>query len=134
MSKNKEIVARFLQMMDAQDWASLRELMHPEHVFHWPMAPEPLSRDGHLELNRNFRSSFSEFRHIVDEQLEDGDRVVTRGRVRMRHTGEFNGVPATGNEIDVGFIDIIELEDGKNREEWLQLDAMGLMAGIGAMG
>lgn len=134
MSTNKEIVSNFFRVMDSGDWAAVRELMHPEHSFHWPSAPEPMSRDGHLELTENFRKSFTELEHVIEQQLEDGDKVVLRGHVRMRHTGEFNGIPATGNLLEIGFMDIVRLEDGKNREEWALLDVMGLMAGIGAMG
>jgi len=129
----KAVVRAYLEAMDAMDWDRLRTLMHPEHRFHFPLAPAPLDREGHIGLSQGFRQGFGEFNHIVTEQLASGDKVATRGKVRMKHTGEFNGVPASGNEVEIGFLQMAEVVDGTLRHEHVQLDALGLLQGIGAL-
>ena len=63
----------------------------------------------------------------------NGHRVATRGTVKMKHTGEFNGVAATQNEVEIGFLQMAEVIDGTLRVEHVQLDALGLLQGIGAL-
>jgi len=86
---NRTPALKFFESIDHGDWDAMHELMHPDHVFSIPFAPEPLDRDGHIDLNRGFTESFSEFRHEVAQQvaqqfaqqLAKGDWVVSRGVV-----------------------------------------------------
>ena len=137
-SDNKAFVRQFLETMDAMMVGKgsrelLRALMHEDHVFHFPLAPEPLGRDAHIGMNLDFASKFSNFQHIVQEQIAEGDKVVTRGTVRLTHTSEFNGIPPSGKTLEFGFINIMHIQDGKNREEWNEIDGLKFMRGLGAI-
>jgi len=44
--------------------------------------------------------------------------VVTRKTFHGPHTGEFMGLPPTGNAISVDVIDIVRVRDGKFVEHW----------------
>jgi len=48
------------------------------------------------------------------------------------YTGESNGVPATGNVVEFGFMQVAEVAAGAVRNEWIELDGVKLMQGIGA--
>ena len=102
---NKEIARRFLAAYDRLDWETWNELTHPAHLFHFPLAPEPLSREAHQAMNQAFRQSFPKMDHVIDGVLAEGDVVAIRGVVRITHEGEFQGIPATGKTIEVGFMD-----------------------------
>ncbi len=126
MSKeNKEFVRKFLSTMDAQDWDAFREMMVPEHKFNSPLGP-PMGRDEHVGVDRDFFNSFDATHDILD-MVAEGDKVATRGKTIMVHRGEFLGIPATGKHIELHWLDIIRIEGGKNAEEWLSMDLMGLM-------
>jgi predicted ester cyclase len=43
-----------------------------------------------------YRTAFSDIEDIVEDMIGEGDRVVTRWTLRVTHTGEFRGIPATG--------------------------------------
>jgi len=128
----KATVCAFLEAMDRSDWDGLRARMHPEHLCHFPFAPEPLDVEGHIGMSQGFRQGFAEFAHLVEDQFCSGDKVLTRGKVRVKHTGEFNGVAATGNVVEFGFMQVAEVVDGRVRNEWIELDGVKLMQGIGA--
>ncbi len=130
---NKAFVRRFFEVMDSGDWDTLRELMHPEHDFRFPLAPGPLDREGHLGLTRGFTEAFSDFQHIIHDQIAEDDKVVTGGTVRVRHTGAFNGIPPTGKVIDFGFINIMQIADGQNYREWDELNGLHFMQELGAV-
>ncbi len=123
--ENKEFVRKFLSTMDAQEWDAFREMMTPEHKFNSPLGP-PMGRDEHVAVDRDFFKSFEAKHHILDIVAE-GDKVAIRGKTTMVHRGEFQGIPSTGKHIELHWLDIMRIEGGKNAEEWLSMDLMGLM-------
>jgi predicted ester cyclase len=63
--------------------------------------------------------------------LADGDKVVTSKTFHGTHTGEFMGLPPTGNAISVDGIDICRVHDGKFVENWNVLDTLALVRADG---
>ncbi len=49
------------------------------------------------------------------------------------HQGEFNGIPATGNKVNVVGMSIWKIVDGKNVEEWEILDTMSMLQQLGVI-
>jgi predicted ester cyclase len=80
-----------------------------------------------------FFAAFPDMHVTVEDVIEDGDRIATRGRFVGTHRGEFNGVPATGRPVDVKYIDVWRVEDGKAVENWVQMDLLGLLQQVGAV-
>ena len=59
--------------------------------------------------------------------------VAVLARITGTHQGEFNGIPATGNKVNVSGISIWKIVDGKNVEEWEILDTMAMMQQLGVI-
>ena len=78
-----------------------------------------------------FRAGFPDVVFKVEDQVAEGDKVVTRWRARGTNTGDFNGMPATGKAITLPGITIQRLEDGKIAEAWVQYDQLRLMQQLG---
>jgi predicted ester cyclase len=80
--------------------------------------------------HKQFGTAFSGFSdmniHIV-QQVADEARVVTRMITRVRHTGAFSGIPATGRTVALASIRIDRIEGGKIAEHWSVGDLAGLM-------
>lgn len=127
----KNVLNRFFSTMDNQNWDEFRTLLHPKHCAHLPVAPEPVGVDAHVALNQEFHKSFPGYVHVIEGQTCDGDMVTTWGHVKMKHTAEFRGIPATNKEFDIGFIDVARVVDGQVREEWAQIDALKIMTEVG---
>ena len=80
-----------------------------------------------------YRSAFSNIEDIVEDMIGEGDRVVTRWTLRVTHTGEFRGIPATGKRITITGIGIFRFsEEGKVVESWDSLDQLGMLRQLGA--
>jgi non-heme chloroperoxidase len=80
-----------------------------------------------------YRSAFSDIEDIVEDMIGEGDRVVTRWTLRVTHTGEFRGMPATGKRITITGIGIFRFsEDGEVVESWDSLDQLGMLRQLGA--
>ena len=63
----------------------------------------------------------------IEEQLSDGDRVMTRFEWTGTHRGEFLGVPATGRPVKVWGMVIDRLVDEKIKDTRILMDTLGLM-------
>jgi len=123
--ENKAFVRKFLSVMDAQAWDDFRDMMSPDHTFHSPLGP-PVGRDEHVGIDQDFFKAFDAQHHILD-LVAEGDKVAVRGKTTMVHRGEFQGISATGKHLELPWLDIMRIEDGKNAEEWLAMDLMGFM-------
>jgi steroid delta-isomerase-like uncharacterized protein len=79
-----------------------------------------------------YRSAFSDIEDIVEDMIGEGDRVATRWTLRVTHTGEFRGIPATGKRITITGIGIFRFsEEGKVVESWDSLDQLGMLRQLG---
>jgi predicted ester cyclase len=80
-----------------------------------------------------FRGAFSEFRAEIDEQVAEGDLVITRKRFHGTHEGDFLGIPPTGRDVEMAVIDIVRVRDGRIAEHWNVFDRPGLLEHLGAL-
>jgi len=64
---------------------------------------------------------------IVQDQIAEGDKVVTRWTAQATHQGDFMGVPATGKRVTVKAIHIHQIVGGRIAALWEEFDMFGLM-------
>lgn len=118
----------------AGDLRTARTLLSDVLVDHNPLAfPGRLAgADGLLQVVAAIRSAFPDLQRTVEQQLCDGDRVVTCFTDRGTHTGELLGIPPTGTSIAVFGINVETVRDGRIAELWHAEDLLGLMRSLGA--
>jgi steroid delta-isomerase-like uncharacterized protein len=80
-----------------------------------------------------YRNAFPDVQLSIEDQVAEGDKVVTRWIGRGTHQGELMGVAPTGNQVRVDGMTISRIEDGKIIEEWEIYDALGMMQQLGAI-
>ena len=103
-------------------------------VDHWvSTGAQPTDRVAQLikEAAKAAFAGFPDLTHTVEDVIADGDKVVVRMTNRGTHKGEFNGVPATGNAIEISAMLITQVIDGKVVEAWVDGDLLGLMQQLG---
>lgn len=110
--------------------AVVDELVAPGYVNHNLPAPAP-GPDGFKQIIQLFRGAFPDIRVTLDDVIVEGDKVASRGFWQGAHRGEFMGVPATGKQVRVAYLDIWRVEDGKFVENWVQMDLLGLLQQLG---
>src|SRR5215216_4462628 len=102
---------------------------------------DPNSESGEIRGAETFKGEIGYFRnavpdltYTVDDQVAEGDKVVTRYTASGTHQGEFFGVAPTGNRIEMSGIQVDRFdESGKLVEEWAQYDLLGAMRQMGAV-
>jgi predicted ester cyclase len=71
--------------------------------------------------------------HVIEDQIAEGDRVVTRLTSYGKHEGDLPGAPKTGNDMKMTSITIHRIANGKLVEKWSEKDVMGFLQQIGVM-
>ncbi len=108
------------------------EATTPDYVLYSPSGnPNPMSREEAVETVKVFWKGFPDISFNIEELIAVGDKIIVRFITRGTHTGEFMGIPATGQKIEFSGIIISRIENGKFVEEWEEMDIMGLMQQLG---
>ncbi len=84
-------------------------------------------------IREGMLNPFPDGRLEIEDQLADGDVVVTRVVFRGTHQGELMGMPPTGRAIEYRAITIDRIENGKIVEGWHQIDQLGMMRQLGVL-
>lgn len=131
--QNKVLVLQFYKAFDDRRMERALELLGPSFVAHLAGIPEWLDKEGFKQFGMSFYLAFSQGKHVFDEVVVSGDRVVTCGTFTATHLGEFQDLPPTGKQISLSIMHIDRVENGKIVEHWGQGDALGLMQQLGVV-
>jgi serine phosphatase RsbU (regulator of sigma subunit)/ketosteroid isomerase-like protein len=118
--QNKALVRRFFEARVKTDLDALDKMLAPDFVSHTKLLPgQQPDREGYKRTIAQLSATFSDRRFIVEEQVAEGDTVVTRFIVRATHDREeLLGVAPTGREVAYKAITIHRISGGKIVEEW----------------
>ena len=130
--RNKATVLRFMELMDAQNFDALGEVLAPDLQLR--LGGSVLDRHESEAMIRTVYDAFPDFTHTVEEVLAADDRVVLRATDRATHRGVFQGIAPTGRQIIAGQIGIYRMVNGLIAEIWEQFDIFGLMQQLGGAG
>lgn len=133
--ENKAIVRRFYEEFANQGNLSVaEELVATDFVDHNPPSPDVApGREGLKQVFAMFRSAFPDMALAVEDQIAEGDKVVTRLTFQGTHKGELMGVPPTGKTVTMSLIDIIRIKGSQLAEHWGESDTMGMMQQLGVV-
>ena len=133
--ENKALARRWFEdLFNAGNLEVADEIIAPDHVNHDPTLPDiPPGPEGQKQVVNLYRSAFTNAHISIEEQLAEGDSVVTRGTGSGTHQGELMGVAPTGKQVRITGITINHLSAGKIAESWSNYDALGMMQQIGAI-
>jgi serine phosphatase RsbU (regulator of sigma subunit) len=85
--------------------------------------PEDVKR-----FHREFHSAFSDFHLSIEDQIAEGDKVVSRYTMRGIHQRQFRDMAPTGKEVELSAVTIFRFSDeGKVVESWDSYDQLSLM-------
>jgi serine phosphatase RsbU (regulator of sigma subunit) len=127
--ENKAIVRRYVEEISNQGDLDVVDEIFDRYISHQPdgstleRGPEDVKRirAAHFE-------AFPDERVSIEEQIAEGDLVVSRMTVRGTHQRGFRGLAPTGKEVEIKGISIFRISpEGKVVESWESFDELGLM-------
>jgi steroid delta-isomerase-like uncharacterized protein len=132
---NKTVARRYFEEfltggnLDAGD-----ALLAPDIAVH-PSA-SPITVRGIEEFKqamRGLRGAFPDMSFAIEDEIAEGDRVVSRFTFRATHRGEYQGIPPTGRQVEVQGINLFYLTGGRIQEIWAELDHLGMLHQLGVI-
>lgn len=134
MSDHAAVVRRFVdEILNQGDFDGAGRLMWDDVVQHAPFPGQKPGLSGFQEMMREARVAFPDLRWSVEEQMTDGDRVLTRFEWTGTHSGSFLGIEPTGRQVTVWGMVIDRVVDGRIKETRFLMDTLGLMTQLGAI-
>lgn len=134
MSNNTQLIKKLFQecYTKGKNPKLWEELFSKDVLFLDSSEDKPL-KGLNLLLDREnyYLSAFPDKVAKINEILESGDKVIVHWTVDGTHSGELQGLPATGRHFHISGISIFTLSNGKIREVRQVWDRLGLLEQLG---
>jgi predicted ester cyclase len=98
------------------------EIVAPGYVEHDPILGRWSGSQGLKQLSRSLRAAFPDGHLTINDQVAEGDRVVTRWAFRGRQLCAFAGIPARGGSVWLTAISIHRVAEGRIQEGWTGIE------------
>lgn len=134
--ENKVLARRwFEELFNEEKFEVAGEIVAADHALHDPALPDLSTGapEGTAQIVSLYHGAFSETHITIEDQIAEGEMVVTRWTGRGTHDGELMGVPPSGNRAEVSGISIDRVSGGRIAETWSAHDTLGMMQQIGAI-
>src|ERR671917_1420301 len=126
---NKAIFRRYIDEVGNQGNLEVADEIFDHYIAHQPdgsmleRGPEDVKR-----FQREWRSAFPDIRISIEDQIADGDKVVTRITIGGTYQREFRGIAPTGRKIELQGVTIFRFSpEGKVVETWDYYDQLSLL-------
>ena len=132
-AENKAILQRAAEnFSNPQHRMAYLELYDPTIVLHGYQGVEP-GLASVKQFYQAFWAAFPDCKLVLEDLVAEGDKVACRFVVYATHQGEFQGIPATGKQIALPGITILQFANSRCIERWSQADFVGLLQQLGVM-
>ena len=131
---NKAVARRFFdEVWNKGNLTVLNEIIAKDHVSSGPgtLPGLPTGPEGTKQLVTMYRNAFPDLRFTIEEQIAEGDKVVTRWTADGTHQGELAGIPPTNKTSTVTGVAVDRIANGKVVESWGIFDQFGMMQQLG---
>ena len=130
--ENKALVRRWFAELDRRNFAIIDELIPEDYLDHNPPLPDlPPGREGVRRSSLQLAAAFPDAVHVLEDQVAEGNKVMTRLTSRATFVGEILGFQPTGKIVKVSGIAVHRVVDGRLVEHWAHMDMTGFMEQIG---
>jgi predicted ester cyclase len=124
---NKARINRFIEeTINSRRLDVLDEIVAEGFVEHVPFPGQGPGREGLRDARQMFSAAFPDVKWEVQEQIAEGDSVVTHFTWSGTHSGSVLGIPATGRSVRVWRI-VIDAVRGRKFAESRIMDSIRLL-------
>ena len=134
MSDAGRAMERYIEAMNSGAIETMAEYI--ADTFHQTFygLPEVTGVAGAQAYVTMLRAAYSELCQSIDDLLVDGDKVAMRATLRGVHTGAIRDIPASGNRIEMPYLCIAHVRNGKVERAWIALDKLEYLRQLGVGG
>jgi predicted ester cyclase len=129
--RNKELSAAFTALFSGEGKAE--DCMSTDVVVHGGSMGEFRGLDALKGFISAYRTAFPDVRSVVEDQIAEGDKVVTRWTSRGTHEGDLNGIAPTGKAMETSGVTIERIAGDRIVEVWVAKDDLGMLQQLGVV-
>ena len=130
--ESQSLVQRYFQdILSRGNVTAADESLAPDVTYHGMQIIEGI--EDFMQYVVKLHTAFPDLSFIVEDEVNNGKKAAGRYTMRGRHRGEFLGMPATNNHVEVRGIDMFHITDGRIQEIWVSLDSLGFMQQLQAI-
>ena len=123
--ENKALVRRLIKEVEKGNVDVIDDLLAPDFVDHDLLPGQRPDRQGYKQGLSEDHGAFSNLSITIEDQISEGDKVVTRLTWRGTHDrGKIMGKPPTGKRVESRAIFVHRISEGKVKEEWSASDLL----------
>jgi len=120
VTQNKLILRRFFEELFNQgDLTAADEIISVAYRNHNAVPGELPGREGLKHWVTQMRAAVRDLYLTIEDQIAEGDKVVTRWKATGIQQGGFAGLPPTSKPMAITAIQIHRVVDGQIQESWL---------------
>jgi steroid delta-isomerase-like uncharacterized protein len=132
---NKSLVRRWIEeALNKGNLTVVDEIVAPEYIYREPTVGEWRGKEAARELVTMYRNAFPDIKLTIEEQIAEGDKVVTRTSGTGTNRGELFGTAPSGKRVrGVPGICVTRIANGKVVEDNWVYDALGMLRQLGVV-
>ena len=115
------------------NYAVIDQIYAANHFNHDLPPGVPNTLEGIKQFTGMYRTAFPDLHTNIDQQIADGDKVVTRWTAHGTNKGSLLGIPPTNKSATITGMTIERYADGKIVETWNVFDQLGMMQQLGVI-
>jgi steroid delta-isomerase-like uncharacterized protein len=119
-------------IFDNGDFDLINELTADEYTFDHPRLGL-VKREAFTDMVNVFRTACPDLNNTFEEQVVEGNVVVTRGTTRGTHLGPFGDLPATGKTVALPWVVFTRFDGDRIVEDWQVYDGLRVMNQLGVI-
>ena len=135
LEENKKFMSNFIEeVINKKNLDAADDLVAEHFIEHLPFPGQGPGREGLKFAINAMLTGFPDMSWTVQEQIAEGETVVTRFAWTGTHDGTFMGIPPTNKKVEVWGVVIDVVRDGLFAESRIIMDTIGLLQQLGVMG
>jgi predicted ester cyclase len=120
--KNAVLIQKFIEeIWNKQSFEMLDDFLHPAFEDHSLLPILSPDKEG---LKKWIAATGNSFEHetVIEDQVAEGDKVIIRIKMKLKHIGIWRGIQATGVELSTTGYRHFKCKDDRIIEHWALLD------------
>lgn len=132
LDKNKRIYGRFIDLLNAQDFGALPEVVYTEkyHEICEGFTPGKVNLADAITSLKKVLKGIPNLKATMENCIAEGDKVYARLKVSGTQKGSLYGIPATNHSFEIQMFDFVEIENEKIIDRVQQSDSLGQFISI----
>ena len=131
--ENKALVRRFNHAIYKQrDLSIIDQVVSSNFMYHHASGRD-LPKEAYTQTMTGSLNAFSNSQLDIEDLFTEGNKVACLFTIKGIHSGEFQGIPPTGNKITQQIMEIYRIDDNKIAEIWSKYNTLNQMQQLGVI-